>query len=80
MANLPDHNHLIRRSRAPQGAGRGFRTFIALLPQERAELERLAELDNRTWSAMGRIFLVRGMKTDPNYRDEVVAQSTEDAA
>lgn len=75
MANLPDHNHLIRRSRAPKGV-LGSRTFIALLPHERAELERLAGLDNRTWSAMGRIYLIRGMKQDPNYH-EPAAPSTE---
>ncbi len=58
----------VPRNRAPNGALESQRVFVALLPEERAELIRLADLYNRTWSAQARIYLVRGMKTDPNCR------------
>lgn len=59
---------IVRRNRAPNGALERQRVFVALLPEERAELIRLAEVYNRTWSAQARIYLLRGMKTDPNLR------------
>lgn len=68
-------NFHITRSRGPKGALAAKRTVVALLPHEREELERLAALDSRTYSAMGRIYLIRGMKADPNYRETDPAQS-----
>lgn len=58
----------VRRSRAPNGAPFDKRIFVSLFPEERDELIRLADLYNRTWSAQDRIYLVRGMKADPNCR------------
>ena len=68
-------NLYLTRSRGPKGSLEAKRTAVALLPEERAELERLAALDSRTYSAMGRIYLMRGMKADPNYRATDPAQS-----
>lgn len=49
------------RSRAPKGAGGAGRFNIALLPNERAELQRLADAEGRTMSAMARVLVLRGL-------------------
>ena len=72
---IDSNRQRIRRSRGPNGASLAKRTFVALLPHERDELERLAELECRTCSAMARIYLVRSMKVDPNFREEVADES-----
>lgn len=56
-----------KRNRSPNGVGSEKRVNIALYPEERAEVERLAVLDNRSTSAMARLFILRGMTTDPNF-------------
>lgn len=56
----------IPKNRAPQGTS-AKRLLVALLPDERADLDRLAGLDNRTASAMARIYLLRGMQSDPAF-------------
>jgi len=58
----------VRRNRAPNGAPFDKRVLVSMFPEEREELIRLADLYNRTWSAQARIYLVRGMKADPNCR------------
>lgn len=49
------------RRRAPNGVVTQSRLRMALRPDELEELERRAEADGRTLSAMARIFMVRGM-------------------
>lgn len=63
----------IPRNRAPQGTV-AKRLLVALLPDEREELDRLADLDNRTHSAMARIFLLRGMQADPAFKSPAEQQ------
>lgn len=58
MTNATAHTP---RSRAPKGAGGAGRFNIALLPNERAELQRLADKDGRTMSAMARVLVLRGL-------------------
>lgn len=60
----------IPRTRAPAGCDRLNRVIVSLMPDERTELIRLAALDNRTYSAMARIYLLRGMQADPNFNPE----------
>lgn len=48
-------------SRAPTGTKIGDRLNVGLLPEERVRLNKLAEQDGRTLSAMGRVLLLKGM-------------------
>lgn len=59
-----------QRSRSPNGIGSSNRVNIALYADERREVERLASLDNRSASSMARIFMLRGMAADPNFKPE----------
>lgn len=52
----------VPRSRAPKGVDSARRLHVALTPSEREELERRASEQDRTVSAMARIYLVRGMR------------------
>lgn len=55
------------RSRCPKGVDSVLRINISLMPEERGELLLRATQDGRTYSAMARIFLLRGMQADPNF-------------
>ena len=59
---VPSQKENLPRQRAPSGVDTARRLRVALLPAERAELERRAEEDGRSISAMARIFMVRGMR------------------
>lgn len=52
------------RSRSPQGVDSVLRINIALMPDERAELIRRAAAEQRTFSSMARVFILRGMQAD----------------
>lgn len=52
------------RSRSPQGVDSVLRINIALMPEERAELLRRAAAEERTFSSMARVFILRGMAAD----------------
>ncbi len=47
------------RSRTPKGTGEAGRINLSLLPVERAELQRRADADGRTLSAMARVLVLR---------------------
>lgn len=54
----------IPRNRAPKGVDIIRRINVALMPAERAELQRRAAADGRTDGAMARIYLIRAMQAD----------------
>lgn len=56
----------VPRNRAPKGVDSIHRINVALMPAERAELQRRAAADGRTDGAMARIYLVRAMQADPS--------------
>ena len=58
----------IPKNRAPKGT-EAKRLTVALLPEERTALDKLATIDSRTSSAMARIYLLRGMLADPTYQN-----------
>lgn len=70
----------IPRTRSPAGCDRLHRVNVALMPDERDELIRLAALDNRTYSAMARIYLIRGMQADPSFNPENIGVAPEKKA
>lgn len=55
----------LSRSPSPRGCSVPLMTHIT--PAERAQLEKLAELEARSLAAMARLLITRGMK---NYRAE----------
>lgn len=59
----PAETH-IPRNRAPKGVDSVHRIQVALMPNERAELQRRAAVDGRTDGAMARIYLIRAMQAD----------------
>lgn len=63
---FPAETH-IPRNRAPKGVDSLHRIQVALMPNERAELQRRAATDGRTDAAMARIYLIRAMATDPSF-------------
>lgn len=52
--------HVAQRDYAPKGVDKR-RVPIALMPQERLDLEALAARDGRSLAAMGRVVLLRGL-------------------
>jgi len=63
------------RCRAPNGVDSVLRVSVALMPDEREILLDKAAKDGRTVSAMARVYMVRGMQTDPDFTSEHLAQS-----
>ena len=57
----------VRKRRNPTGSYSDRRLGITITPEERAELMRRAGLDNRTFSAMARNYMIRGMKADHRF-------------
>ncbi|BBE51158.1 hypothetical protein OYT1_ch1611 [Ferriphaselus amnicola] len=51
-------------SRVPNYGGSNARILISLKPEEREALIRQAALEQRTFSSMARMFILRGMKSD----------------
>lgn len=63
---MPNATAHIPRSRTPKGTGQAGRINLSLLPEERDKLQRLADADCRTLSAMARVLVLRGMaETQP---------------
>lgn len=61
MSNhAPSQAHAAQRDYAPKGVDKR-RVPIALMPQERLDLETLAARDGRSLAAMGRVVLLRGL-------------------
>lgn len=61
MSNhAPSQAHAGPRDYAPKGVDKR-RVPIALMPQERLDLETLAARDGRSLAAMGRVVLLRGL-------------------
>lgn len=58
--------------RSPNGVDSVLRISLALMPSEREELIKRAAEDGRTISAMARMYMVRGMKTDPLFNAEAL--------
>lgn len=56
-----------RKRRNPAGSYSDRRLGITITPEERAELVRRAMLDNRTFSAMARVYMLQGMKADHRF-------------
>lgn len=59
-----------RKRRNPPGSYSDRRLGITITPEERVELTRRAKLDNRTFSAMARLYMLQGMKADHRFDDE----------
>jgi hypothetical protein len=59
-----------RKSRNPAGNYSDRRLGITITPEERVELIRRAGLDNRTFSAMARVYMIQGMKADHRFDQE----------
>lgn len=57
---MPNATVHVQRSRTPKGTGQAGRINLSLLPEERAKLQRLADADCRTLSAMARVLVLRG--------------------
>lgn len=58
-----------RKRRNPTGSYSDRRLGITITPEERIELVRRAHLDNRTFSAMARNYMIQGMKADHRFDD-----------
>lgn len=58
-----------RKRRNPPGSYSDRRLGITITPEERVELTRRAKLDNRTFSAMARVYMIQGMKADHRFDD-----------
>lgn len=56
-----------RKRRNPPGSYSDRRLGITITPEERVELTRRAKLDNRTFSAMARVYMLQGMKADHRF-------------
>lgn len=56
-----------RKRRNPTGSYSDRRLGITITPEERVELTRRASLDNRTFSAMARVYMLQGMKADHRF-------------
>lgn len=67
--NSPATEKPARKRRNPPGSYSDRRLGITITPEERAELTRRAKLDNRTFSAMARVYMLQGMKADHRFDD-----------
>lgn len=47
-----------------------MRISLALMPEEKLELHKRAILENRTYSAMARLYMIEGMKADKRFDDQ----------
>lgn len=50
------------------------RISIEIYPTEKRNLKLLAAADGRSFSAMARVYMVRGMKADPLFNAEVFGE------
>lgn len=66
---------IVRRKRAPKGVGAAMRISLALMPEEKLELHKRAVLENRTYSAMARIYMIEGMKADKRFDDQTQGEA-----
>lgn len=60
--DMPVKQRRMRGSRSPIGVDMDRRVAVALFPEERKRLEKIAAADNRAVSAMARVLVLRGME------------------